>query len=477
MKKLISCLLVVVMLFTAAAAFAESDVQESDKSSYMLNKFLDETDMQKQDLAVQVQDGDQNTDLVIHFDRETIHLVTRNNEKEDAHIQINPTGVYIGANGNVVLLRYATVTTLEQDIAKAVTSMLEEAEKNIPADKLPTQTEVNNAVSKLAEAASAVAVQEQADAVTLSSVATAYASKFDPEKIIDVKEEDGSVKISLRSDTFATALAEAQDEMMKNPALAELVNRQAAANGGSTFAEIQREWADNRETVLESIRTIQDTDVIDENGHWVSHFQIGKENSGEKVLVLDVDAWIDAEEDTAEIKTSMGLKDEDPMMVHELSLAPDSYRDKLSAGESFTEIQMNFDDNRIDRGEIFTVIEGKEEMRAYFSPDYVYMKGPKGSISTSARETWTGKTRYELEVENADGASSYMIIDFYQDGDSLVCELSTSDSDQPAIFRISRIDRMNLEDLSASANINEITVELIEGEMEKILKPFIKTDK
>ena len=98
------------------------------------------------------------------------------------------------------------------------------------------------------------------------------------------------------------------------------------------------------------------------------------------------------------------------------------------------------------------------------------MKGPKGAISTTVRETWTGKIRYEVFAETAEGKEASIIVDFYQDGDSLVCELNSDDADQPAMFKISRIDKVNIEDLSTSENINEITVEKINAELESLLK-------
>lgn len=477
MKKIISCLLVVMMLFTVAAVSAEEAEQEADESRKILEKFLDETDLQKKDLALQVQSGDQTADLIIRFDRETLHLVSRENGKESSHIQVNPTGVYIGSNGNVVLLRFATMTALIQDIVNTVDSMLEEIAKSIPAEALPTQAEIQSAFRKLAVLTAAAQERELADATTLASAAAAFADKFEPDEIIEVKEEESSVQISLRSEAFANALAEALDEMMINPALAELVDRQAAASGGKTFAEYQKEWAENREDVLASVRSIKDTEVIGEDGHLVSHFQIGEEGSAEKILVFDVDTWIDIEGDEAEIQASMGFKDEDPILVQELAIGPDSYSQKLSAGESFAEVRATFEEDRMTRGDVLAMIEGKEEMRTIFSPDYLYVKGPKGSLTASARETWTGKTRFELEVESAEGTISTIIVDFYEENDSLVCELHSSDSEDAAKFSISRIDKTDIDDLSASENIIEITVEKIKEEMENLLKPFIKTDK
>ena len=143
---------------------------------------------------------------------------------------------------------------------------------------------------------SAVAAKEQADAATLTSAAMAFADKFKPEYILDVKEDGGDVEISLRSEAFATALAQAMDELMLNPALAELVDQEAALNGGTTFADLQKDWLTNREAYLEAARSIESTDSISENGHWTSHFQIGEEASAVKILICDMDAWINAED-------------------------------------------------------------------------------------------------------------------------------------------------------------------------------------
>ena len=141
------------------------------------------------------------------------------------------------------------------------------------------------------------------------------------------------------------------------------------------------------------------------------------------------------------------------------------------------EVNLSFQNNRISTGEISTVIEGKEQLKAYFGPDYLYMRGPKGGISTSVRETWTGKLRVELVVETANGESKSMIIDFYQDGDSLIQELNVEGSDTTVQFKVSRIDKTEIEDLSASEKINEVTVEKLEAELEKILKDVVVTVK
>ena len=477
MKKLISCLLVVMLLLTAVSAFAESFGTGRFGDSNALRRFLKETDYQTKDLALQVQSGDAVADLVIRAEGDNYHFVSRTNNVEDSHVQLNPTGIYVGAEGNVTLLRYATVTTVLEDIVKAVDSMLEEAAKSIPEDKLPTKEEVQKAVKKLAILAAAVNAQEEADAATLSAAAMSFADKFKPEYILDVKQEDGSVQIDLRSEAYATALAEAMDELMLNPALAELVDRRAAQTGDKSFAAYQKNWIANREATLEAIRTIKSTDVVDENGHWVSHFQIGEEASETKVLVYDTDSWIDAENGDAQITAALGFKDEDPFLVYELAVDQYAYREKLTSGDTYTDVQMYFENNQISSAKVVTVIEGQEWLREEVGPDYFFMRGPKGGISTSVRETWTGKTRYELVAENAKGEEATIIVDFYEDGDSLVCELSTSESDQTAMFKISRIDKVDIQDLSASENINEITVEKIEGELMDLLKAIAKKSK
>jgi hypothetical protein len=291
---------------------------------------------------------------------------------------------------------------------------------------------------------------------------------------MDLKEEQGSVEISLRSQAFASAFADALDELMSNPSLANLVDRKAAEEGGKTFAEFQAEWLKNREETLNAIRSIESTEAVDENGHWVSHFQIGEELSETKILVYDTDSWIDTENGELEIAACLGYKNEDPLLVYELTVSPYSYWEKLTAGgDSMAEVNLSFQNNRISTGEISTVIEGKEQLKAYFGPDYLYMRGPKGGISTSVRETWTGKTRYELVAETAKGEESTIIIDFYEADDSLIAELSTNESDRTVQFKISRIDKVNIEDLSASENITEITVDDIYNELGNILKEAV----
>ena len=477
MKKLISCLLAVMMLVTAVSAFAESSGLGRFGNSGIVSRFLKETDTKTKDIALQSQSGNESTDLVIRVDGDNLHLVSRTNAVEDGHVQLNPTGIYVVSDGTVKLLRYATVTTVVKDIAKELNSMLELAIESIPEEALPTQREINKAVSEMSIVATAVEAQEQADAVTLSTAAMAFADKFKPEYILDIKESDGSVQIELRSEAFATALAEALDEMMSNPMLAELVDREAALTGGKSFASFQKDWLKNREAALEAVRTIKSTDAIDEDGHWVSHFQIGEESQESAVLMSDTDAWIDVENGAAQIAVGIGFKDEDPFMVYELAVDRYAYREKLTSGNSMTEVQMNFEDAQVVSGKAVTVIEDNEAMRMEFGPDYVYMRSPKGAISTTVRETWTGKIRYEMIAETAEGKEASVIADFYEDGDSLVCEVNSSKSDLPAIFKLSRIDKIDIADLRTAENINEITVDQIKAELGSLLKAIVKTSK
>ena len=88
MKKLISCLLVVMILLTAVSAFADNVEQNN-----VLTKFVEETNKETQDVALQLQSGDNVSDLVIRGDGTTVHFVARDNGKEIAHVQVNPTGL------------------------------------------------------------------------------------------------------------------------------------------------------------------------------------------------------------------------------------------------------------------------------------------------------------------------------------------------------------------------------------------------
>lgn len=302
MKKLISCLLVVMMLFTAASAFAESEGMEPFGKSDALMNFLKETDLQTKDIALQVQSGNEVGDLVIRVEGDNIHFVSRNNNVEEDHIQLDSTGIYVKSEDTVTLLRYATVTTVMQDIVKEVDAMLDEAINSIPEDQLPTEAEIKKTIDEMAILADAAEAQEQADAATLSAATLAFADKLRPEYILDVKQDSGSVEISLRSEAFASALAEAMDELMSNPDMAELVDRMGAQNGGKTFAQIQKDWLTNREAILEAIRSVESSETIDENGHLASHFQFGEESAETKIVTCDSDAWINAENGELEAK-------------------------------------------------------------------------------------------------------------------------------------------------------------------------------
>lgn len=470
MKKLIYCLLVVMMLISAVNVFAEP-IKPVEKSN-VLTEFLKETDFAKQDIALQAQSGDQATDLVVRSDGTNIHLVSRENNVEKSHVQFDPTGIYLSADGSVTLLRYATVTTVMQNVVNAVNSVLDEIIKNIPEipeEMLPSEAEVAKAINEMAIVAQAVETQEQADAATLNSAAMSFADKFKPEYILDVKGDEGSLEISLRGQAFASALAEAMDELMTNEDLAKLVDRNAE-DADESFAAAQLEWLENRDAFLEEISTMESTGKIDEDGHYVSHFQIGEETQETKILVCDTDAWVDAEDGEIESVVYMGFKDEDPFIEYRIEASPNHYRETMISGDSYTDIHFDYEDNKLTTGEITTVIEGKEEFRTELGSDYLYMKGPKGGISSSVRETWLGKLRYELVAETADGKESSFTVDFYEDWDSLVCELYTNESDQSAKFMISRVDKLNIEDLSASKNINEITVDSIKAELENLVK-------
>lgn len=473
MKKLISCLLAVIMLFTVACSFAE-ELKPIEKSN-ALTKFLDETDLKTKDLAFQVQSGDDSTDLVLSLDGDNLHLVTRYGDQVMGHGQMNSTGIYLGSADGATLLRYTTVMTVLQDAIKALDTVLEEAIDSIPEQQIATETEIKETVDQVAVLAAAVAAQEEADSATLASAALDFVSKFKPEYILDVKEDDGSVEISLRGQAFATALAEAIDDMMSNPALAELVDREAAQVGGKTFAEAQLEWADKREATLEAISTIVSNEKIEDNGHWTSHFQIGEENTDQKVLVCDTDTWLDVENGAFETRIYLGFQDEDPFMVHEYTANRYQYWEKMTVEDSFVEINCEINDARVTGGNVVTVLEGKEELRMEFGSDYLYMKGAKGGISTSVRETWTGKTRFELVMETAKGEEATITADFYQDADSLIFELYTDKADQTVLFKISRIDKVNIDDLSAAEKITEITAEEINAVLDSLLKLFAPT--
>ena len=217
MKKLISCILVAMMLFTVAGAFAEGAGLGRFGQSDILTRFVKATDPQTKDIALQIESGDKAADLVIRADRDNLHLVSRNNTVETSHIQMTPTGIYMGIDGKTTLLRYATVTAFMEEIVKELDEVLDEAVKDLAAD-----AQLQKAVNDMSILADEAQEQAQADAATMSAAAMAFAGKFRPENILDVKEEEDSVTISLRSDAFASALADAMDEMMSNAGLADL---------------------------------------------------------------------------------------------------------------------------------------------------------------------------------------------------------------------------------------------------------------
>ena len=479
MKKLISCLLVVMILLTVVSAFADNVEQNN-----VLTKFVEETNKETQDVALQLQSGDNVSDLVIRGDGTTVHFVARDNGKETAHVQVNPTGLYLSSNGEVTMMSFATMTTILKDIANGVSSLLEAAIESLPEEEGSSRAEVNYALEQLSIVYADVVEQEQADAATLSAAAMSFGDKFKPEYILDVKEDGGSVEISLRSEAFAIALTEAVDELMMNQELAAIVDREAESEDES-FAAYQMAWLENRDAIMETLSSLDASQMI-EDGHFVANYQFGEEfdeefgeeDSESKILVAQTEAWFDSENgEEAEIIYVLGFKDEDPFLVHETEVYPTYYHEKLSSGDSKTEVWVEYENNEAKNGKIVTVIEGEEYMKVDFGPDYFYMKGPKGGISTSVRETWTGKTRYEIVAENEKGEESSVTIDFYEDWNgNLVCELNSSDNNESAKYMVSRIDKLNIEDLSAAKNLNEITVNSINAELDKLLNAFVSTN-
>ena len=290
------------------------------------------------------------------------------------------------------------------------------------------------------------------------------------EDILDVKQEDGTVEVSLRSEAYASAMADAMDELMQNRDLAALVDREAKIEGGKTFAEIQQAWAENRETVLETIRITKSTDLIDENGHMKSHFRIGKGTAENSVLVFDNDVWLDVENDGVEFTASLGFENEDPFMVYEYAMNQYRYREKMTVGDSMESIFAEIEDNQLISGSVVSIINGVEVVKANFGPDHLAIKGTWGSINTIIRETLTGKIRYELVVENADRDELTITMDYYQDDDSLVCEMYTGNSFETVKFRLSRIDKIDIEDLSTAEKITEITVDDTNAVLESVAK-------
>lgn len=470
-KSWLACLLAVMMLFTALSALGE-DTEALEKSNELL-QFLKETDTAAKDIALQIQSGDNTSDLVIRVDGMNLHLLTRENGTVDSHLQLAPSAFYAEAGGAVTMMRYSTLNALLQDLVTTLNDSLTQAASSIPAEQLPTEAQVKEATIREAILAAMAARQERADALLISSAAMSFAEKFNPDDILEVKAEEGSVEISLRSEAYANALAEAVDELMTNPALGELVDREAAVTGGKSFAEIQKAWMANRESFLQLIRTMESTDKIEEDGHLQSHFRIGEDDAENKALACDADIWIDEESNEAEMTFNLAFTDEEPVMAYEISVSPDSFREKMTGEEKKAEVRFDFEDNKIQYGSIDIDVKGQDELNADFGPDYLYMKGPKGGISTSVRETWTGKTRYELVVETADGKESSLTVDFYEEDDSLICELKTDETDQSLMFKISRIDKLDIADLSASENVTEITEESIKAGFAKILQQIL----
>ena len=475
MKKLVSCLLAAVMLFTAVSAFAGRF--EPIERNNIITKFVNETDLNTKDIAVQVQFGDKVADIVLRAEPNSVHMVGRENGTEVGHIQLTPKAVYTVSNGEVSQLQYATLTSFLQDMVKDLGEAVNAAIDAIPAQPM-TEAELEAAVEEAVAEGAAAAAQADADAVTLLSASADFASKFKPEYILDVKDNGGSVEISLRSDAFATAFDEAVDSLMMNPAMAELVDRQAAVTGGKTFAEMQKDWLVNRDAALEQIRTIQSTDTIDEDGHCKSHFQIGQEVEGaenNQVLVCDTDTWINAEDAAAEIVFSIGFKDAEPFAVYEMAVNQDSFWEKLNSMGSVAEIRYDFEDGRPSEGFVSINVMDKGEFYAEFGQDYLYAKGPKGCVSASILETWTGKVRCELYVETAEGKENSLVVDVYEDEDSLTCEVKVNDAEDSLKLKLSRIDRIEIEDLTASENITDITEDMLKAEVAKFLMTLVPT--
>ena len=169
MKKLISCLLVVMILLTAVSAFADSVEQNN-----VLTKFVEETNKETQDIALQVHSEGNVSDLVIRGEGTTVHFVARENGKETAHVQVNPTGVYVSSNGEVTMMSFATMTTILQDISNAVSSMLESVIESLPEEESVSREEVNAVLEQLGIVLEDEAEQEQADAAVLSSAAMSF---------------------------------------------------------------------------------------------------------------------------------------------------------------------------------------------------------------------------------------------------------------------------------------------------------------
>jgi hypothetical protein len=165
----------------------------------------------------------------------------------------------------------------------------------------------------------------------------------------------------------------------------------------------------------------------------------------------------------------MGLKDLDPIVVYEMTGDSDSFREKMTVADAVAEVRYDLENGKLSDCKINVEVDEDDYLKADFGKDYLYVKGPKGGLSTSVRETWTGKLRYEMVFENADGDEFTMTVDFYEDDDSLVCELTNSESDDSLQYKLSRIDKVTIKDLSTAEKIDEITAEQIEAEITKIL--------
>lgn len=473
MKKMISCLLALMMLLTASSAFGAS-LEELEFDNHLM-EFLGKTDWETQDIAMQFQLESNTADVVIRPTGEKLHIVTRNNGVEESHIQLEPSGLYIGAKGAGILLRTSTLFTVEQDIIKAVEAFLTEIEKSIPADQVPDEAELSKYIAQLSEQAAAAQTQEQADAATVSAAAVAFADNFRADDILEVKEEAGSVEITLRADAFAASLGAALDELFANPDIEALMERRTTRTGKKSYAELKADWEKNREAALEIVRNIQSSDKIDENGHWTSTFQISEDAESGKALVCNADTWIDTELDVFVTNIQLGQKDEEAKLVYELAVSPYYYGEKMTLGDSYTELTLTgFEKDKFGgKGKLATVINGKEELSAEFSPEALYVWGPTGGFSITARETWTGKTRYEMHVANAEGETSGLVVDFYEEEDSMICEMRNSETAPAAQIKFGRIDKINIDDLSGMANLTEITAEMIEQELMNIMQSLL----
>lgn len=455
MKKLVSCLLVVMMLLGVMSAFAEP-AQEKN----VLEKFLDETDLKTKDLALQYQSGDATSEFVLRQDGENIHIVSRANGIENSHIELTPIGIYGGNKDSAIMIRYTTIMKILQDIVKSVKE-----------EKLPGKASLSEQDMEAVDALATAAVEQaQADGTVIGTAAVEFLSKFKPEYILDVKNEDGTVTVTIRSEALATATGEAVDGLMSNPALAEVVDRWAAMEGGKSFAERQKDWLLNREATLETIRTIVSQDTVSDDGHIVSHFEIGEKTENSKPLVCDLDAWIDAENNEAEVTYKMGYADEDSFLVYETTVNPDYYSEKLTSGEDVAEVEFNLTEGRITSGKLYVAEKGEEQINLDFSQTHMNLRGPKGGISTSVRETWTGKLRYEMYIETAEGKEGNLIIDFYEDDDALICDIRSSESEHTDTFRLVRVDKVEMDELTKSAKCVEITEDVINKVIDMVIK-------